>query len=105
MSFKEELKKAFEGQNPPYLFVGSGFSKRYLASPSWGELLEKIRATLGDSYPQEKYIDPKVTPPDLPGYAEKWQMILKIYGGILIGIRISTGIMKTEKLQLETMVH
>ena len=25
MSFKEELKKAFEGQNPPYLFVGSGF--------------------------------------------------------------------------------
>lgn len=71
MSFKEELKKAFEGQNPPYLFVGSGFSKRYLASPSWGELLEKIRATLGDSYPQEKYIDPKVTPPDLPGYAEK----------------------------------
>lgn len=71
MSFKEELKNAFEGQNPPYLFVGSGFSKRYLASPSWGELLEKIRATLGDSYPQEKYIDPKVTPPDLPGYAEK----------------------------------
>ena len=71
MSFKEDLKNAFEGQNPPYLFVGSGFSKRYLASPSWGELLEKIRATLGDSYPQEKYIDPKVTPPDLPGYAEK----------------------------------
>lgn len=71
MSFREELKSAFKDQNPPYLFVGSGFSKRYLASPSWGELLEMIRATLGDSYPQEKYIDPKVTPPDLPGYAEK----------------------------------
>lgn len=71
MSFKEELKNAFAGQNPPYLFVGSGFSKRYLASPSWGELLEEIRATLGDSCPVEKYIDPKITPPDFPGYAEK----------------------------------
>lgn len=67
MSFREELKSAFKDQNPPYLFVGSGFSKRYLGAQSWWELLEQIRATLGDSCPREKYADADTSAPE---YAE-----------------------------------
>lgn len=64
MSFKEELKELFKGQSTPYLFVGSGFSRRYFGTPGWEELLREIAEASGIQY--GKYVD---DPNDLPAVA------------------------------------
>lgn len=64
MSFKEELKELFKGQSTPYLFVGSGFSRRYFGTPGWEELLREIAKASGIQY--GKYVD---DPNDLPAVA------------------------------------
>lgn len=64
MSFKEELIELFKGQSTPYLFVGSGFSRRYFGTPGWEELLREIAEASGIQY--GKYVD---DPNDLPAVA------------------------------------
>ena len=64
MSFKEDLKELFKGQSTPYLFVGSGFSRRYFGTPGWEELLREIAKASGIQY--GKYVD---DPNDLPAVA------------------------------------
>lgn len=64
MSFKEDLKELFKGQSTPYLFIGSGFSRRYFGTPGWEELLREIAKASGIQY--GKYVD---DPNDLPAVA------------------------------------
>lgn len=64
MSFKEELIELFKGQSTPYLFVGSGFSRRYFGTPGWEGLLREIAEASGIQY--GKYVD---DPNDLPAVA------------------------------------
>ena len=64
MSFKEDLKELFKGQSTPYLFIGSGFSRRYFGTPGWEELLREIAKAAGIQY--GKYVD---DPDDLPAVA------------------------------------
>lgn len=64
MSFKEELKELFKGQSTPYLFIGSGFSRRYFGTPGWEELLREIAEASGIQY--GKYVDDRN---DLPAVA------------------------------------
>ena len=40
--FTESLKKLFKDKNPPFLFVGSGFSIRYLNFQNFDELLKSL---------------------------------------------------------------
>ena len=48
-SLLEELKRVVKGFTaPPFLFIGAGFSKRYLNTPSWKELLAHFAATVRD---------------------------------------------------------
>lgn len=48
-SLLEELKKIVKGfSTPPFLFIGAGFSKRYLNTPSWKDLLAHFAAIVRD---------------------------------------------------------
>lgn len=42
MDVPEFLRDRFASSKAPHLFVGAGFSIRYLGSPTWRELLEKL---------------------------------------------------------------
>lgn len=72
MSFKENLKELFKGQSTPYLFVGSGFSRRYFGTPGWEELLREIAKASGIQY--GKYVD---DPNDLPAVASAMAVDIK----------------------------
>lgn len=52
-----ELLKVFEALSAPYLFVGSGFSRRYCGAPSWQELLIRLakETRAGKEYPFASY--------------------------------------------------
>ncbi len=48
-SLMEELKRVAKGFTAaPFLFIGAGFSKRYLHTPSWKDLLEHFAAIVRD---------------------------------------------------------
>lgn len=72
MSFTEELIELFKGQSTPYLFVGSGFSRRYFGTPGWEELLREIAKASGIQY--GKYVD---DPDDLPAVASAMAVDIK----------------------------
>lgn len=49
--FSAKLKSHFESfQTSPYLFIGSGLSRRYLRLPTWYDLLEEFTSGLGLPY-------------------------------------------------------
>lgn len=46
------IKEIFDSmKSAPFLFIGSGFTKRYCATPSWRELLEKFAKYTKPSHP------------------------------------------------------
>lgn len=52
-SISEEIIRIISDFNQlPYLFIGAGFSKRYISSPSWDELLKNIYEKI---YPSQNY--------------------------------------------------
>lgn len=54
--FKEDLIKHFEQfSTAPFLFIGSGFSRRYLNLETWGDLLAKVIEEIGGLKPYEYY--------------------------------------------------
>lgn len=54
--FKEDLIKHFQNFNTaPFLFVGSGFSRRYINLETWGDLLSKTIQQIGGVKPYEYY--------------------------------------------------
>ncbi len=54
--FKEDLIKHFQGfSTAPFLFVGSGFSRRYIDLETWGELLSKIIKEINGDKPYQYY--------------------------------------------------
>nr|WP_319999943.1 SIR2 family protein [uncultured Draconibacterium sp.] len=54
--FKEDLIKHFQKFNTaPFLFIGSGFSRRYINLETWGELLTKIIEEINGTKPYEYY--------------------------------------------------
>src|SRR5690606_4425252 len=56
MSFQEELTTHLTKFNTsPFLFVGSGFSRRYYGLPTWETLLNEMVTTLSLSKPYEYY--------------------------------------------------
>ena len=51
MSFKKILTEHFKQfESSPFLFVGSGMSRRYLGSENWEELLKKFCALVNENY-------------------------------------------------------
>lgn len=57
IGMNSELLKVFEALSAPYLFVGSGFSRRYCGAPSWQELLIRLakETRAGKEYPFASY--------------------------------------------------
>ena len=57
LAMEQSLQNVFESLSAPYLFVGSGFSRRYCGAPSWQELLMRLaRETRADKeYPFASY--------------------------------------------------
>lgn len=47
--FLEDIKKH---DSAPFLFLGSGFSRRYIGSPKWEELLEESASWVGKNFKQ-----------------------------------------------------
>ncbi|QGW20183.1 hypothetical protein GOM96_03995 [Stutzerimonas degradans] len=51
MNLKEKLKEIFkESHSAPFLFIGSGFSRRYLNLENWEDLLKKFTEQIGENY-------------------------------------------------------
>ena len=51
------LQALFQGMTAPYLFIGSGMSRRYCGAPSWLELLKRLarETRAGREYPFKSY--------------------------------------------------
>lgn len=74
LSVKSSLIERFESEkNLPFLFVGSGLSRRYLSTPSWVELLETLANDCGANYDLVRSNHPEN---DLPAVASD---LYKIY--------------------------
>lgn len=69
---REHLSKS---QTRPFLFVGSGFSRRYLGIPNWEDLLRQFATPIGE---YEYFLScadskmPKVASHMVPKYADYW---------------------------------
>ena len=51
MNIKENLTKLLnESATTPVLFIGSGFSRRYLGTKNWEKLLEHFSTSLNQSF-------------------------------------------------------
>ena len=68
--FIGQVKSIFEDKAPPFLFIGSGFSRRYLGLPDFNGLLEM---TCLDSMKKYKYYELKSSsnPPEAAAYISK----------------------------------
>ena len=88
-----ELLKVFEALSAPYLFVGSGFSRRYCGAPSWQELLMRLaKETRADKeYPfasyksEEEDAEPSIIYPRIATKIERDYNRLFFEGGIKKG--------------------
>ena len=88
-----DLQKAFESLSAPYLFVGSGFSRRYCGAPSWQELLMRLaKETREDKeYPfasyksEEEDAEPSIIYPRIATKIERDYNRLFFEGGIKKG--------------------
>ncbi len=61
----EELKKALKSHDTaPFLFLGSGFSRRYLATPAWDALLDDSASWMNKTIQQYKSKVSKYDPND-----------------------------------------
>ena len=89
-----DLSQVFDPLSAPYLFVGSGFSRRYCGAPSWLELLKRLaKETRSEKeYPfasyksEEEETEPSVIYPRIASKIEKDYNRLFFEGGIEKGI-------------------
>lgn len=93
IGMNSELLKVFEALSAPYLFVGSGFSRRYCGAPSWQELLMRLaKETRADKeYPfasyksEEEDAEPSIIYPRIATKIERDYNRLFFEGGIKKG--------------------
>lgn len=90
LAMNQSLQNVFESLSAPYLFVGSGFSRRYCGAPSWQELLIRLaKETRPDKeYPfasyksEEEDGEPSIIYPRIASKIEREYNRLFFEGGI-----------------------